>query len=114
MGMVSRADAYQRRHRWAALPVAVLYKFGDDQGSYLAAQITYYGSCRRSRCCSSWPRSWDTRCTATRTCSGRCWTPRWHSSPSSAIRSPLSVSEVVCTDDRSRLHAMLSPGYMGS
>jgi YihY family inner membrane protein len=25
------------------LPVAVLYKFGDDQGSYLAAQITYYG-----------------------------------------------------------------------
>jgi membrane protein len=43
MSMVSRADAYQRRHRWAGLPVAVLYKFGDDQGSYLAAQITYYG-----------------------------------------------------------------------
>lgn len=43
MGMVSRADAYQRRHRWAGLPVAVLYKFGDDQGTYLAAQITYYG-----------------------------------------------------------------------
>jgi YihY family inner membrane protein len=41
--MVSRADAYQRRHRWAGLPVAVLYKFCDDQGSYLAAQITYYG-----------------------------------------------------------------------
>ena len=43
MSMVSRADAYQRRHRWAGLPVAVLYKFADDQGSYLAAQITYYG-----------------------------------------------------------------------
>ena len=43
MSMVSRADAYQRRHRWAGLPVAVLYKFVDDQGSYLAAQITYYG-----------------------------------------------------------------------
>jgi membrane protein len=43
MGMVSRADDYQRRHRWAGLPVAVLYKFGDDQGTYLAAQITYYG-----------------------------------------------------------------------
>ena len=43
MSMVSTADAYQRRHRWAGLPVAVLYKFGDDQGSYLAAQITYYG-----------------------------------------------------------------------
>src|ERR1700760_1856037 len=43
MSMVSRADAYQWRHRWAGLPVAVLYKFIDDQGTYLAAQITYYG-----------------------------------------------------------------------
>jgi YihY family inner membrane protein len=43
MSMVGRADAYQREHRWAGLPVAVLYKFVDDQGSYLAAQITYYG-----------------------------------------------------------------------
>jgi membrane protein len=43
MGMVSKADDYQRRHRWAGLPLAVLYKFGDDQGTYLAAQITYYG-----------------------------------------------------------------------
>jgi len=43
MSMVSRADAYQRRHRWAGLPVAVVYKFCDDQGTYLAAQITYYG-----------------------------------------------------------------------
>jgi membrane protein len=43
MGMIGRADAYQRQHRWAGLPLAVLYKFFDDQGSYLAAQITYYG-----------------------------------------------------------------------
>ena len=43
MGIVNRADAYQQRHCWAGLPVAVLYKFIDDQGSYLAAQITYYG-----------------------------------------------------------------------
>src|ERR1700678_1965442 len=43
MGMVSRVDAYQQRHRWAGLPLAVLYKFVDDQGTYLAAQITYYG-----------------------------------------------------------------------
>jgi YihY family inner membrane protein len=43
MGMVSRVDAYQRRHRWAGLPLAVIYKFADDQGTYLAAQITYYG-----------------------------------------------------------------------
>ncbi len=43
MGIVSRADAYQRKHHWAGMPVAVLYKFADDQGTYLAAQITYYG-----------------------------------------------------------------------
>ena len=43
MSMVSRADAYQRQHRWAGLPLAVVYKFADDQGTYLAAQITYYG-----------------------------------------------------------------------
>ena len=43
MGVVSRVDAYQRRHRWAGLPLAVLYKFADDQGTYLAAQISYYG-----------------------------------------------------------------------
>lgn len=43
MGMAGRADDYQRRHRWAGLPVAVLYKFADDQGTYLAAQVTYYG-----------------------------------------------------------------------
>jgi YihY family inner membrane protein len=43
MTMLSRVDAYQRRHDWAGLPLAVLYKFVDDQGTYLAAQITYYG-----------------------------------------------------------------------
>jgi membrane protein len=43
MGVIGRADAYQRQHRWVGLPVAVVYKFFDDQGSYLAAQITYYG-----------------------------------------------------------------------
>src|ERR1700744_5306395 len=43
MGVIGRADASQRGHRWAGLPLAVVYKFTDDQGSYLAAQITYYG-----------------------------------------------------------------------
>jgi YihY family inner membrane protein len=42
MGVVARVDAYQRRHRWAALPLAVLYKFYDDQATYLAAVLTYY------------------------------------------------------------------------
>jgi len=36
-------DEFQRRHRWLALPIAVVYKYADDQGSYLAALITYYG-----------------------------------------------------------------------
>ncbi|MBC6460679.1 YihY/virulence factor BrkB family protein [Actinomadura sp. HBU206391] len=36
-------DAFQRRHRWAGLPLAVVYKFVDDQGSYLTVLITYYG-----------------------------------------------------------------------
>ncbi len=43
MADVSRLDAFQRRHPWAALPIAVGYKFVDDQGTYLAALLTYYG-----------------------------------------------------------------------
>lgn len=43
MGVVAGVDDYQRRHRWAGLPIAVLYKYFDDQGGYLAALITYYG-----------------------------------------------------------------------
>jgi YihY family inner membrane protein len=43
MGVVSGIDRYQRRHRWAGFPLAVVYKFFDDQGGYLAALITYYG-----------------------------------------------------------------------
>lgn len=38
-----RLDHFQRRHRWAGFPIAVVYKFLDDQGSYLAALITHYG-----------------------------------------------------------------------
>lgn len=36
-------DGYQRRHRWAGYPLAVVYKFFEDQGAYLAALITFYG-----------------------------------------------------------------------
>ena len=43
MRVTSWLDGYQRRHRWAGFPVAVVYKFFDDQGRYLAALITYYG-----------------------------------------------------------------------
>ena len=41
-GLVDRADDYQRRHRVVGAPLAVAYKFFDDQGNYLAAIITYY------------------------------------------------------------------------
>lgn len=41
-GTVSRADAFQRRHPVVGFPLAVVYKFSDDQGNYLAASLTYY------------------------------------------------------------------------
>jgi YihY family inner membrane protein len=37
-----RLDAFQRRHPWAGFPLAVLYKYVDDFGAYLAALLTYY------------------------------------------------------------------------
>ncbi len=40
--VADRLDTYQREHRWAGFPLAVFYKFFDDQGNYLAALITYY------------------------------------------------------------------------
>jgi membrane protein len=43
MRMTERLDHYQRRHPWAGYPIAVIYKFFDDQGAYLAALITFYG-----------------------------------------------------------------------
>jgi len=42
MSIVARVDAFQRRHPIAGFPIAVIYKFFDDQGPYLAAIMTYY------------------------------------------------------------------------
>src|SRR3954466_8955914 len=42
-GVVAAVDGFQRRHRWVAFPLAVAYKYADDQGGFLAALITYYG-----------------------------------------------------------------------
>jgi membrane protein len=42
MGLVDRLDGVQRRHPAAGFPLAVLYKYVDDQGGYLAALIAYY------------------------------------------------------------------------
>jgi YihY family inner membrane protein len=41
--MTERLDAFQRRHPVIGFPIGVIYKFGEDQGPYLAALITYYG-----------------------------------------------------------------------
>jgi inner membrane protein YhjD len=40
--MVSGLDRLQRRHPKVGLPIAVVYKYVDDSGGYLAALITYY------------------------------------------------------------------------
>lgn len=43
LGPVKAFDRFQRRHSALAVPVAVIRKFGDDQGGNLAALIAYYG-----------------------------------------------------------------------
>lgn len=42
MSISGRVDRLQRRHPVLGFPLAVVYKFVDDQGGYLAALITYY------------------------------------------------------------------------
>jgi YihY family inner membrane protein len=42
LGPVRRFDAYQQHHKGLALPVAVVKKFGDDQGGNLAALVAYF------------------------------------------------------------------------
>ncbi len=39
----SAFDRFQQRHPWLGFPLAVLQKYSDDQGGYLAATIAYYG-----------------------------------------------------------------------
>ncbi len=41
-GIADAIDDVQRRFPAVGLPIAVVYKFFDDQGNYLAAIITYY------------------------------------------------------------------------
>ncbi|WP_040337189.1 YihY/virulence factor BrkB family protein [Candidatus Blastococcus massiliensis] len=42
MALVDRLDRLQRRHPAAGFPIAVVYKYVDDSGPFLAALITYY------------------------------------------------------------------------
>jgi len=39
---VDRLDRFQRKHPIIGFPLAVIYKYFDDQGAYLSAIITYY------------------------------------------------------------------------
>jgi membrane protein len=40
--MMGSIDAQQRRRRVLGVPIAIVYKFFDDQGGYLAAVVTHY------------------------------------------------------------------------
>jgi membrane protein len=42
VAVTERLDLFQRKHPWAAFPLAVAYKYFDDFGTYLAALLTYY------------------------------------------------------------------------
>ena len=41
--LVNALDSFQQKHTVLALPYAVIKKYGDDNGGYQAALITYYG-----------------------------------------------------------------------
>jgi membrane protein len=41
--VLKRIDAYQREHRWLAVPVAIVKKFGDDGANREAALIAWWG-----------------------------------------------------------------------
>jgi membrane protein len=43
VAITERLDRFQRKHPWAGFPLAVVYKYFDDFGAYLAALLTYYG-----------------------------------------------------------------------
>ncbi|NEK56431.1 YihY/virulence factor BrkB family protein [Geodermatophilus sabuli] len=43
MTIAQRLDRFQRRHPGLGFPIAVVYKFADDDAHFLAALITYYG-----------------------------------------------------------------------
>jgi membrane protein len=42
VGVIEKVDRFQRRHPVIGFPLAVIYKFFDDQGPYLASALTYY------------------------------------------------------------------------
>jgi YihY family inner membrane protein len=41
--LIQKIDARQRGHSWLGFPYAVMKKYGEDQGGYQSALLTYYG-----------------------------------------------------------------------
>jgi membrane protein len=41
-GLSAKVDVFQQRHGWAAVPVAVVRKFGDDNSANLASMIAFW------------------------------------------------------------------------
>src|SRR4051812_2046417 len=41
-GRIGPVDRFQRRVPVLGVPIAVVYKYGDDQATYLAVIVTYY------------------------------------------------------------------------
>ena len=52
--LLRAVDDFQQRHRLLAFPMAVVKKYGEDQGGQRAALLAYYGFFSLSRCCL-WP-----------------------------------------------------------
>ncbi|MBV8928336.1 MAG: YihY/virulence factor BrkB family protein, partial [Mycobacteriaceae bacterium] len=40
---IRKFDSWQQRHRFIAIPIAVVKKFGDDEGGDLVSLMAYYG-----------------------------------------------------------------------
>ncbi len=40
---IAAVDAWQRRHRWAGVPYAVVKKFGDDNANLVVVALAWYG-----------------------------------------------------------------------
>lgn len=76
MKIIDAIDRFQRRHPVLAFPLAVIYKYFDDQGPYLAAIISYYAFIACSRCCSSPRPSSASCCRVTPSCATGCSTRR--------------------------------------
>ena len=75
MSLAQSLDRFQQRHPSAGFPLAVVYKYVDDQGSYLAALMAYYGFLSLFPLLLLLTTGSGWCCGATRSCSAACSTP---------------------------------------